>query len=87
MKNENNYGFVYCRSTPSNPEIKAICKYFDECNLLMGDFNLSHRNQSDQDKIVKLCQEHRISVLKEITRSMSNNQLEYILIDEDMKEN
>ena len=38
------YGFVYCRSTPNNPEIKAVCKSFAECNILMGDFNLSHRD-------------------------------------------
>ena len=79
-----NYGFIYCRSTPTNPEIKAICKYFQECNILMGDFNLSHRNPNDQEKIVKLCLQQKISHLHEITRSMSNNQLEYILVDEDM---
>ena len=79
-----NYGFIYCRSTPTNPEIKAICKYFQECNILMGDFNLSHRNPKDQEKIVKLCLQQKISHLHEITRSMSNNQLEYILVDEDM---
>ena len=79
------FGFVYSRSTPNNPEIKAICKYFAECNVLMGDFNLSHKNQDDQLKVVKLCQGKKFSALKEITRSMSNNQLEYILIDEPMK--
>ena len=35
-------GFVYCRSTPNNPEIKAMKKYFDTCNVILGDFNLSH---------------------------------------------
>ena len=79
------YGFVYCRSTPNNLEIKAICKNFSECNLLMGDFNLSHRSLEDQEKIKKLCQGQKISALNEITRSMSNTQLEYILIDENMK--
>lgn len=52
----------------------------------MGDFNLSHRNAEDQTKIVELCQEKRINALNEITRSMSNNQLEYIFIDENMEE-
>ena len=79
-----NFGFVYCRSTPNYPEIKAICKYFCECNILMGDLNLSHQVTEDQDKIVKLCQEHKINALKEITRSVSNNQLDYILIDYDI---
>ena len=87
FKSENNFGFVYCRSTPNNPEIKSICKYFDECNILMGDFNLSHRNPDDQVKVVKLCQGKKISALNEITRSMSDNQLDYILIDKRMEEN
>ena len=86
MKSGINFGFVYSRSTPNNPEIKAICKYFDECNILMGDFNLSQRNPDDQLKVMKLCQGKKISALREITRVMSNNQLEYILIDELMKE-
>ena len=42
------FGFVYCRSTPNQPEIKAICKAFKECRVLMGDFNLSHRIPTDQ---------------------------------------
>ena len=29
------FGFVYCRSTPIGPEIKAINKYFGECNVVM----------------------------------------------------
>ena len=78
-------GFVYCRSTPNNPEIRAICKYFNECNILMGDFNLSHRNLEDQDKIMKLCQDQNINSLKEITRSISNNQLDYILFRKDIE--
>ena len=39
LKTDQNFGFVYCRSTPNNAEIKAISKYFNECNILMGDFN------------------------------------------------
>ena len=77
-----NYGFVYCRSTPNHQEIRAICKHFEETNILMGDFNLSHRIAEDQATIQNLCQGNRTNALKEITRSMSNNQLEYILIDE-----
>ena len=34
-------GFIYCRSTPTDAEIKAINKYFGECNVLLGDFNLA----------------------------------------------
>ena len=86
MKSGLSLGFVYSRSTPTNPEIKAICKYFDECNILMGDFNLSHRDKDDQLKVMKLCQGRKINALNEITRVMSNNQLEYILIDELMKD-
>ena len=53
----------------------------------MGDFNLSHRNPVDQAKLDKLCQGQKRSVLNEITRAMSNNQLEYILLDVNMKGN
>ena len=79
-----NFGFIYCRSSPNNPEIKAIRKYFDECNFLMGDFNLSHRVKEDQVKINNLCQETKTSFLNEITRTISNNQLDYILIDNEL---
>ena len=78
-------GFIYCRSTPTEAEIKAINKSFSECNLLMGDFNLSHRIFNDQQKIIGLCKKSKVSVLSEITRSISNNQLDYILIDEILK--
>ena len=80
-----NVGFIYCRSTPSNSEIKSICRNFKDCNILMGDFNLSHRNEEDCKKLRNLCQSRKVSALNEITRSLSNNQLEYILIDEVLK--
>ena len=80
------FGFVYCRSSPTYQEIKAINKYFEECNVLMGDFNLSHRDKQDQNKITNLCQQSKFSSLKEITRSISQNQLDYILIDDDLRE-
>ena len=80
------FGFVYCRSAPTNPEIKAIIKYFDECNVLMGDLNLSHRVKQDQSKVDYLCGQSKFSALKEITRSISNNQLDYILLDENLRE-
>ena len=80
------FGFVYCRSTPTHPEIKAINKYFHECNIIMGDLNLSHRLMQDKEKVKNLCQQSKFSVLKEITRSTSNNQLDYILVDESLKD-
>ena len=40
-----------------------------------------------QEKIMKLCHEQKISILNEITRSMSGNQLEYIMVDKDLIEN
>ena len=81
LRNGLNFGFIYCRSGPNHSEIKAIQKYFDECNFLMGDFNLSHRIKEDQQKIKNLCEERRTNFLREITRTISNNQLDYILID------
>ena len=86
LKTNLKIGFVYCRSSPTNPEIKAINKYFEECNILMGDFNLSHRVKQDQEKVTKLCQESKFSALNEITRAISNNQLDYILVDETLRE-
>ena len=86
LKCDLKFGFVYCRSSPTFSEIKAINRYFEECNVLMGDFNLSHRDKQDQNKITTLCQQSKFSALKEITRSISQNQLDYILIDEDLRE-
>ena len=73
-------GFIYCRTSPNDPEIKAIKKYFDRCNAILGDLNLSHRNEQDKKKINFLCDDGRVSALTEITRAQSNNQLDYILI-------
>ena len=53
----------------------------------MGDLNLSHRVTQDQDKLNALCQDSKFSALKEITRSISKNQLDYILIDKSLREN
>ena len=75
-----NLGFIYCRSSPNKPEIKAINKYFCDCTALLGDFNLSHRDEQDKQKIKDLCNEVKYSALAEITRAISNNQLDYILI-------
>ena len=84
MKNTFDLGFVYCRSSPNNEEIKAMNKYFKKSSVLMGDFNLSHRNEQDKKKIKSLCCDERVSSLTEITRSASNNQLDYILITESL---
>ena len=84
MKNSFDLGFVYCRSSPNNEEIKAMNKYFKKSSVLMGDFNLSHRNEQDKKKIKSLCCDERVSSLTEITRSASNNQLDYILITESL---
>ena len=77
LKSSIHIGFVYCRSAPNDPEIKAINKYFDECRVIMGDFNLSHRISKDQIKVQDLCQNKKVSALNEITRSISNNRLHF----------
>ena len=79
--NDLKLGFLYCRSTPTHQEIKGINKSFSECHVLAGDFNLSHRIAADKNKLEMLCQETKVSILHEITRSQSNNQLDYILVD------
>ena len=74
------YGFIYCRSTPTHAEIDLIKEIFDQCKTIMGDLNLSHRIQEDRAKIIKLCGNNIESVLQEITRKKSNNQLDYVLV-------
>ena len=86
LKDDMQCGFIYCRSNPNNSEIRGIKKYFDECTFLMGDLNLSSRVVEDRGKINQLCEDKKISALKEITRSISNNQLDHILIDRKISE-
>ena len=62
-------GFIYCRSTPLGSEINLLKNYFEDCNAILGDLNLSHRIKSDQDKLNILCDCKRKSILGEITRS------------------
>ena len=81
LLNDLKLGFLYCRSTPTHKEIKAINKSFSECHVLTGDFNLSHRVAADKIMLDMLCQETKVSILHEITRSQSINQLDYILVD------
>ena len=73
-------GFLYCRSTPTIKEIEAIKKEFSECTVLLGDLNLSHRVTEEKKKIDMLCEPSRFNSLTEITRTESNNQLDYIIL-------
>ena len=47
----------------------------------MGDFNLSSKISQDVQKLEELCQTQKFIALKEITRVISNNQLDHILSD------
>ena len=73
-------GFIYCKSTPTVTEAKAIKMVFEDCDSLLGDLNLSHRVKEDVEKLQTICDDSKISILNDITRSISNNQLDYILI-------
>ena len=86
LKNNLTCGFIYCRSNPNNSEIRGIKKYFDNCNFLMGDFNLSSRVREDRMKIDQLCENKKLNVLNDITRSISNNQLDHIIIDKELSD-
>ena len=77
-------GFIYCRSTPTHSEIHMIQTHFSQCSIIMGDLNLSHRMRQDKDKVDKLCQHKRTSMLNEITRKQSVNQLDYVLVENDL---
>ena len=75
-----NIGFIYCRTTPSQPEVKAITKQFKECDILLGDFNLTRKLSSDLKKLEMLCESDKYLALDEITRRASNNQPDHIII-------
>ena len=87
LKNDRRYGFIYCRSTPTNTEIDLIEEIFGPCQSIMGDLNLSHRVEEDRRKVRKLCSKSKESLLEEITRKQSNNQLDYVLVTNDEAEN
>ena len=53
--NMEQYGFIYCRSTPNSNELKAIDQLFSSCSIILGDLNLSYRNSEEFSKIKKLC--------------------------------
>ena len=55
--------------------------------LDLGDSNLSHRINDEHEKVKKICGSRRISLLNEITCSKSDNQLDYIIVEENMEKN
>ena len=85
MKNKQQFGYIYCRTKPTNSEVHAIKNFFQDSTIILGDFNLSHRMEDDQTKVLKLCEPQRYSALHEITRVDSLNQLDYILVDDSLK--
>ena len=76
-----NVGFLYCRTKPTDKEVQAIIKYFQECQVLFGDLNLSIKDSADLKKLKCLCNKQKEIALKETTRILSNNQLDHILVD------
>ena len=80
-----NIGFIYCRSTPNNEEVNEIKKKFENCTVLMGDFNISSNDSKDKKKLDVLCGTGKCLPLKEITRRLSNSQPDHILIDKSME--
>ena len=50
----------------------------------MGDFNLSHRIEEDKKKIASICKQAKTSMLQEVTRKQSINQLDYVLVDNNL---
>ena len=78
-------GFIYCRSTPSNEDIQFLNDMFADCKILLGDFNLSHRIKSEQRKLQTVCGDSRESILNEVTRAISNNQIDYVIVDKVLK--
>ena len=66
-----NIGFVYCRSTPNEEEIRKLNRCFNECQILMGDLNLSTKIEAEVKKLNNLCKSEKYLALKEITRTGS----------------
>ena len=85
LKCKLSFGFIYCRTTPSTSDLKKIKDVYEDCNPLLGDLNISHRIEQHQAKLEKLCGSSKESILRDITRSISNNQLDYVIIDVVMK--
>ena len=77
-----NIGFIYCRSSPNDKETKKIRKILEseECDILMGDLNLSSKSPKDKKKLDLLCENKMTILLTEITRRISNNQLDHVLV-------
>ena len=78
------FGFIYSRSSPNNTEIEALQEKIDDCQYVLGDFNLSHRLKSDKEKLSNICKPSKCNILNEITRSVSNNQLDYVLANKSL---
>ena len=87
LKNDFSVAAIYSRRSPTTRDIDKMKKVFGHCDVLMGDFNLSHRIDSHQEKLKALCNNSKENILKEITRSISNNQLDYVLVSRTLKEN
>ena len=45
---------------------------------------MSHRMRQDREKVHQLCQDKRTSMLNEVTRKQSVNQLDYILVENNL---
>ena len=77
-----NIGFVYCRSSPFTIEVKKILNWFQECHILMGDINLSYKSPTDQKKLDIFRSYEMKMLLKEITRRLTDSQLDHIFVKE-----
>ena len=80
LHNHLNIGFIYCRTTPNEKEINGTLKSFKECQILMGDLNLLPKSPKDLKKLKTLCGNEKSISLQEITRTLSGNQPDHILI-------
>ena len=80
-------GLIYCREKPTVKECEAIKRKFDACHIILGDLNLSTRNEEDKKKLDLICGPNKILALKEITRLASSNQLDHIMIERYLTDN
>ena len=73
-------GFVYCRKTPTFEQVRDLKTEYKKSDFLLGDFNLSRHKIGDTEKLDDLCGKDSYHGLCEITRVLSSNQLDYIVV-------
>merc|ERR1711894_451472 len=82
--NNQDFGFVYIRETPTFSDVDKIFKDIKDLDVVMGDFNLNMEKDEDKRKMDKFLT-NKERILHELTTAR-NNQLDHILISKGIKQ-